>query len=243
MGGSVVIAASAAAIMLWTQDRPAGAAEVQAPQDGGLRAIFADIRFWRLTGLTFFMTGTQIATQSLWAGVYLYDVPRLGPIAAGNVLLWMALGVVVGAATSGKLAGHWGVGRVIVAAAVLFILSQGTLALVPPEGLLRPVYFVFGATGVVGTMLLAQARFVFAPSSIGRGVTAVNVFGLTGTFLLQWLMGVVVGTFRADAQGHYPPQAYGFSFALTAAGTLVTLLWYLPMARGNELRQPQRAPE
>jgi predicted MFS family arabinose efflux permease len=233
--GAVVIAASAGAIMLWARDNPAGATESAAPQEGGLGTVFSDIRFWRIIGLNFFMTGTQLATQSLWAGVYLYDVPKLGPLAAGQVLLWMALGVVIGSIGSGRLAGHWGVARVIIAAAAIFIVSQGALALIPPQGWLRPVYFVFGATGVVGTMLLAQTRFIFPPSLSGRGVTAVNVFGLTGTFVLQWLMGVVVGGFPTDAHGHYPPQAYSLAFAITALGTLVTLLWYLPMMRTNEL--------
>lgn len=233
--GAVVIAASAGAIMLWSRNSPTGATEAAAPQEGGLAAVFRDIRFWRIVGLNFFMTGTQIATQSLWAGVYLYDVPKLGPLAAGQVLLWMALGVVIGSTGSGRLAGHWGVARVIIAAASIFILSQGALALIPPLEWLRPVYFVFGASGVVGTMLLAQTRFIFPPSLSGRSVTAVNVFGLTGTFVLQWLMGLVVGAFSADAYGHYPPQAYSLAFAITALGTLVTLLWYLPMMRTNEL--------
>ncbi len=233
--GAVVIAASAGAIMLWARDRPVGATESPAHQEGGLGAVFSDIRFWRIVGLNFFMTGTQLATQSLWAGVYLYDVPKLGPLAAGQVLLWMALGVVIGSIGSGRLAGHWGVARVIIAAAAIFILSQGALALIPPQGWLRPVYFVFGTSGVVGTMLLAQTRFIFPPSLSGRGVTAVNVFGLTGTFVLQWLMGVVVGGFPTDAHGHYPPQAYSLAFAITTVGTLVTLLWYLPMIRTNEL--------
>ncbi len=236
--GAVVIAASAGAIMLWARDRPAGATESPAPQEGGLGAVFSDIRFWRIVGLNFFMTGTQLATQSLWAGVYLYDVPKLGPLAAGQVLLWMALGVVIGSIGSGRLAGHWGVARVIIAAAAIFILSQGALALIPPQEWLRPVYFVFGASGVVGTMLLAQTRFIFPPFLSGRSVTAVNVFGLTGTFVLQWLMGVVVGGFPADAHGHYPPQAYSLAFAITTVGTLVTLLWYLPMKRTNELHSP-----
>ncbi len=233
--GAVVIAASAGAIMLWARDRPAGATEPPVHQEGGLGAVFSDIRFWRIVGLNFFMTGTQLATQSLWAGVYLYDVPKLGPLAAGQVLLWMALGVVIGSIGSGRLAGHWGVARVIIAAAAIFIVSQGALALIPPQEWLRPLYFVFGASGVVGVMLLAQTRFIFPPSLSGRGVTAVNVFGLTGTFVLQWLMGVVVGAFPTDAHGHYPPQAYGLAFAITTLGTLVTLLWYLPMMRTNEL--------
>jgi hypothetical protein len=130
------------------------------------------------------------------------------------------------------------VARVIIAAAAIFILSQGALALIPPQQWLRPVYFVFGASGVVGVMLLAQTRFIFPPSLSGRGVTAVNVFGLSGTFVLQWVMGVVVGAFPADGQGHYPPQAYSLAFAITALGTLLTLLWYLPMMRTNELHPP-----
>ncbi len=236
--GAVVIAASAGAIMLWARDSPAGATESPAPQEGGLSAVFSDIRFWRIVGLNFFMTGTQIATQSLWAGVYLYDVPKLGPLAAGQVLFWMALGVVLGSTASGRLAGHWGVARVIIAAAAIFILSQGALALIPQQEWLRPVYFAFGASGVVGVMLLAQTRFIFPPSLSGRGVTAVNVFGLSGTFVLQWLIGIVVGAFPADLHGHYPPQAYSVAFAITALGTLVTLLWYLPMMRTNELHPP-----
>ncbi len=236
--GAVVFAASAGAIMHWVRDRPSGGTESPVHQEGGLGAVFSDIRFWRIVGLNFFMTGTQLATQSLWAGVYLYDVPKLGPLAAGQVLLWMALGVVIGSTGSGRLAGHWGVARVIAAAAAIFVLSQGALALIPSQGWLRPVYFAFGASGVVGTMLLAQTRFIFPPSLSGRSVTAVNVFGLTGTFALQWLMGVVVGAYPADVHGHYPSQAYSVAFAITALGTLATLLWYLPMIRTNELHPP-----
>ncbi len=241
-GAAAVIAAAAAAIMLWTRNAPSTATEPHLRSEGGLGVVFADIRFWRIVALNFFMAGTHLATQGLWAGVYLFDVARLGQIAAGHVLLWMALGVIIGSMTSGWLAGHLGVARVIAAAAAIFVLTQGVLALIPPAALLRPVYFAFGLTGAVNVMLLAQARFVFPPSLIGRGVTAVNVFGLAGTFLLQWGMGLIVGAFPADVQGHYPPQAYSVAFAFTAVGTLLTLLWYLPMARGNDAHRPDANP-
>jgi hypothetical protein len=46
-------------------------------------------------------------------------------------------------------------------------------------------------------------------------------------------MGLIIGAFPADAAGHYPPQAHTTALVFTAAGTLLTLIWYLPLARGN----------
>jgi nitrate/nitrite transporter NarK len=240
-GGAAVMAASAAAIMLWTRNAP-GIVEPSVHPEGGLGAVFADLRFRRIAALNFFMTGTVLATQGLWAGVYLFDVARLGSGAAGGVLLWMALGVIIGSMTSGWLAGRLGVARVIATAATIFMVTQGLLALIPPDALLRPVYFVFGLSGAANVMLLAQTRFIFPPSLIGRAVTAANLFGLAGTFLLQWGMGLIVGAFPTDVLGHYPPQAYSVAFGLTAVGTLVTLLWYLPMARGSDSPRPDASP-
>ncbi len=73
-------------------------------------------------------------------------------------------------------------------------------------------------------------------------MTAVNVFGLAGTFLVQWWMGLIVGSFPANPQGPYPPQAYSAAFAFTAAGTLATLLWYLPLVRGDEAHRLVESP-
>jgi hypothetical protein len=83
-------------------------------------------------------------------------------------------------------------------------------------------------------MLLAHARLVFPLAMTGRAVTAVNLFGIGGAFLLQWWMGLIVGAFPADAAGHYPPQAYTAAFLFTAAGTLATLALYAPLARRSD---------
>jgi hypothetical protein len=80
-------------------------------------------------------------------------------------------------------------------------------------------------------MLLTQARHVFPATMTGRAVTAVNLFAIGGTFLLQWLMGLIIGAYPADAAGHYPPQAYTAALLFTGVGTIITLLWYLPMLR------------
>lgn len=80
-------------------------------------------------------------------------------------------------------------------------------------------------------MLLAHARHVFPPGMTGQAVSAVNLFGIGGTFLVQWWMGLIIAAYTANAAGHYPPQAYASALLFTAVGTTITLAWYLPLAR------------
>ena len=44
-------------------------------------------------------------------------------------------------------------------------------------------------------------------------------------------MGVLIGSFGRDAQGHYPPEAYVVTFGLSAVVTVVAILFYVPLAR------------
>jgi hypothetical protein len=92
---------------------------------------------------------------------------------------------------------------------------------------------LFGVTGGFGAMLLAQPRLVFPLAITGQATTAVNVFAIGGTFLLQWWMGLIIGAFPVDAAGHYPPAANSAALATTAAGTLAALLFYLPLRRAG----------
>ena len=65
----------------------------------------------------------------------------------------------------------------------------------------------------------------------GKAVTAVNVFAIGGTFVLQWWMGLVIGLFPTDAAGAYPPVAYSVALLLTATGALLALIWYQPLGK------------
>jgi hypothetical protein len=86
-------------------------------------------------------------------------------------------------------------------------------------------------------MTLAQARRIFPLAMTGKAVTAVNLFAIGGTFLLQWWMGLIIAGFPRDAAGHYAPQAYAAALLFTGIGTSLALLWYLPLA----LRRARRA--
>jgi MFS family permease len=228
--GALVIVASAVAIMAWSRNAPAGIAW-QGGGGGNLRSVFGDRRLWHIAPLALFLTGTALAVQTLWGGPYLLDVFGLTAVEAGNLLLLMALGVIAGFVLLGWLADRLGLARVVVASTAVFLLVQVLLALPGlAQGLLAPLYALFGLSGSSNLLLLANARAIFPAELTGRAVTAINLFGIGGSALLQWFMGVLIGLYGADA-GRYPPEAYSLAFGFTAVGGFLALLWYLPMLR------------
>ena len=194
--------------------------------------MFGDARFWRIAPLAFFAVGGLLGVQGLWAGPYLFDVVGLPKVSAGNVLLFMGVGAAAGAAVSGVLAGRFGFYRVVLPCGTIFVLCQ--LALAARFSPAAVPYLLFGFSAAACDVVLAHARAVFPPSMTGRAVTAVNLFGMGGVFVLQWAFGLVLDASRGPldaAEGGYPPAAYAVAFFLMAAGTTAALLFYLPLAR------------
>lgn len=232
--GALVVVLVAAAIVLFTRNTPPNRTWPQPPPGNvwaGLRAVFMDGRFWRVAPLIFFTNGTILSFQGLWAGPYLYDIFQVDKVAAGNVLFLLSLGVTLGFLTSGWLADKFGLAQVVVAGTVVFVITQAALAFIPTLEVVRPLMFLFGLSGGFSVLLLVQPRFLFPPELTGRAATATNIFGIGGTFALQALMGVIIGQWARSAAGRYPPEAHAAALWFTAAGTLVTLLWYWPMMK------------
>jgi predicted MFS family arabinose efflux permease len=242
-----VVVLSAAAIMLWVRNTPPGGEWHVAPAaTAGFGQIFRDTRFWRIALATFCLLGVIQSVQGLWAGPYLFDVRGMSKIAAGNLLLGMGIGVVLGYFASGWLADRFGVQRVTTIAVAVFTLCQ--MVFVLPDGwllgpastpLLWAIFVVFGFTGSFNVVLLAQIRALFPPYMSGRAITAVNMFGFGGTALIQWWMGLIIGAYTPDAQGHYPAAAYAAAFLFTAVCTGLALAWYVTLGRGP---RPSAAP-
>jgi predicted MFS family arabinose efflux permease len=230
--GAVATTVVAAAIMLWTRNTPPGVAWAGGlATANGWAVVFGDRRFWHMAPLAFFLAGVAMGFQGLWAGPYLFDVSGLDEIAAGNILLWMAIGLATGFLAAGQLADRFGIARVTVVAALFFALCQFALALHPPVAWVVPVYTLFGFMGAFNIMIVTQSRQIFPLYMTGKAVTAINVFAIGGTFLLQWWMGLIVGLFPVDATGAYPAEAYSAALICTGVGTTLSLLWYLPMLR------------
>ena len=246
LGWRMVFAAGAgvfllSALLVWGLGRnKAGGLARSSPkadEPGSFRDIFRSLLFWRIALMNFSMTAALFAYQGLWAGPYLLEAQGLSSVVAGNVLLVLAAGVVTGFFIGGQCADRFGLSRVLTGSCVLFIAVQLAFALFSqpwPPLLLALGWFIFGLTGSCSLLCLPQVRRVFPPAMTGRAVTAVNFFGIGGSALLQWWLGLLIARFPLTASGTYPVEAYQAAFVLSAALNIVALLMYLPMLKPQQ---------
>ncbi|BAM00899.1 MULTISPECIES: MFS transporter [Caldilinea] len=231
--GAVLVAGVAAAIAFGTRNTPPGI-----PWSGHavdlrvLRAVFCDLRFWRMALLVFFTNGTLLAFQGLWAGPYLNDVYAVDALTRGNVLLLLSAGVTVGFLLSGWLSARLGLAKLVIVGTALFIVTQLVLALHPPLAVMALTGALFGWSGGLTIMLLAQPRYVFPVEVTGQATTAVNLFAIGGAALVQWWMGWLIALFPS-VDVRYPPEAYSAALLVTAASTTAMLIFYWPMHRSD----------
>ncbi len=181
--------------------------------------------------LTVFMSGFMLGFWGLWAGPYLYDTQGMNEVAVGNTLLLLGVGATVGFLSSGWISDRFGSARVLAVTSVGFTLCIYALAFIPNPWIVRLVYLAFGYTGAYHVMLLAQARHIFPLYMTGVAVTSANFFAIGGTFVLQWVMGLLIGMYPANELGRYPQLAYTVTLAIMATCMLLSFLWYLPLVR------------
>jgi nitrate/nitrite transporter NarK len=245
-GGSAVVLLAAATIFFGTRDAPpADRAATTGTPLGSFGDLLRDHRFWRIAFMNLFAIGSLLAVQGLWAGPYLVDAHGLPTVRIGDLIAVMALGVVIGNLASGALADRFGRGPVALLAGTGFTGTHAALALAgagTPIAFLTATYFAFGALGSFGAVLFAEARAIAPAHLTGRTITAINLAGIAGAVMVQWLMGAII-EFGRDATGAYGTAAYRPAFLLTTAIGIVALLIYAPHAlrRGTDTFTPRRA--
>ncbi|MBX3014031.1 MAG: MFS transporter [Caldilineaceae bacterium] len=232
LGGAAALAVVAMAIMLWVRNTPPGELwERPQATDGTLRDIFRNGSFWRICGLGFCMNGVLLAMQGLWAGPYFTDVYGFDQLAAGNLLLAIAVGAMLGFGSSGWLADRFGLALIVIIGAALQVGTTLLYAWQPPVAWLWVVNPLFGFGGGISVVLMPQIRRLFPSGLVGRAVSAGNLFSFTGIFVTQWIMGLLINRFAKDQAGHYPPVAYTLALVVIAVCTLAALIGYAPLVR------------
>jgi predicted MFS family arabinose efflux permease len=241
LAGAALVLLTAAGIAIFGRQAPGAMADRQPPEEAvSPWQVFASGTFWRIGLLAFALAGSMFAYQGLWAGPYLVDRMGLPPLATGNLLLLMGVGVSGGYVVVGWLADRLGLARVAVGGSLGMLTVQLLLAFYPPSwaagGLLAGIFLLFGFFGSFNVLFFAHVRLAFPLHMTGRAVTAVNLLGMGGSAILQWLLGLVIGIFPPVEGGGYPPEAYSAIMLVTAVLVATALLFYWPLLKNPKAR-------
>ncbi len=204
-------------------------------QIAGLRRVFRDRFFWRVTPAASITIGVSLSIQSLWAGPWLRDVQGLDRFAVASHLMVAAGAMGLAFPVIGVLAQR--LTRVGVATATVagvgmsgFMLVVATMAIgaVAHDWALMAMFGFLAAFASLSYALLGQH---FPPQLIGRANTAMNVLVFATAFVMQWGLGAIIGQWANPATGGYDPTGYRVGFGLLAVLQTAAMIWFFLTAR------------
>lgn len=230
-----VLVVAAAIFFVVPEQSGAPGAPRRAQLLAGLRAIFADPLFWRVTPLAAVSLGIYMAIQGLWAGPWLSDVGGLAPDGVARYLLSTSAAATLGYVGTGLAAAllrRVGVGVRATMGAFIFVFLLGQLTLVlelDPGGLWH--WLLFGLAGNAAMLAYAYLTESFPVAYAGRVNTCLNLVVFVWAFAAQYAAGAIIGLFPLSPDGGYSPAGYRAAFGALLAAELLAFLWYLMPVR------------
>jgi MFS family permease len=186
-------------------------------------AIAANPRSWPILLLGATMYGSFVPFFGLWGVPYFTQVYGLSRVAASNVLMMTAVGLLISAPLSGWVSDRWmGLRRPpLIAATALYAAIWALIALPATPVALRwvgPLCFLLGFASGGVSLVFACIREVNDPRHVGVALGCQNLPIFLGFGLMQWLTGVLLdanwtGAMAAGSRV-YPLAAYRIAFTL-----------------------------
>ena len=237
----ILTALTSVLVFTTVRDRPKGDMEERGAQNSppgdkpipvrvSLGMIFGSPAFWQMAPANFFRYGTFVAIQGLWGGPYLMDVLGYSPVRAGNVLLMMSLGAIVGGPVGGKLSDKVFRSRKKVMIVGLSAYAVGIFFLtgwthISHELFYYVLFFFLGFFNACGIVIFSHTKELFDSRISATAMTAVNFFAMIGAAVSMHAMGKIIEVFPG-VDGVYPPRAYHVAFLSCLVGIAIAVLSY-----------------
>jgi len=186
--------------------------------------------FWRLGLYSVFANATYMAILALWMGPWLHDVAGLSSSRMADALMSGTVAMVAGSLSFGWLTDYlrkYGVQPIMICGSgvAIFVLFQLLmLSGLPISPFIITVGFSF--FGTAATMNYAIVAQSVEPALAGRVSASFNLVVFLLAFIVQWLVGMVIGRWHTVA-GSYPVVAYQWSLAMLIALQAPGLLLWL----------------
>lgn len=231
LGLAVATVAVASVVFLTVPDRARPGEGSLRDLLSGLGKIYTDRVFWKVAPLSIAACGSAFALQGLWVGPWLMQVAHRDSHAVGVHLSVMAIALLSGSLACGPIAalaarlgltllqGVAVLGFVFIAAMAGLVLQLTNLSLF----LWATIGFL---TNPMSMTYLALSRR-FHSSMAARVTTGINALVLTGSFLIQWIVGRIIVLWEPLTPGVYPPEAFQVSFGIVLGCVILAWLWYV----------------
>ncbi|MDO8943486.1 MAG: MFS transporter, partial [Desulfobacterales bacterium] len=198
------------------QDRPAEKALNPPPSAGSLRpvSLFGNLGilmrskdYWIISAGTFVRYGTHAALQTLWAGPLLMEAMGFLPVQAGNILLMMNLGLILGGPLWGAVSDRifetpkW----VIAGGLLMLALITSILRALPPGTsafVAGATFLAFGIASASGMHVYAHIKALVPKDMAGAAMSGTNFFTMMGPAVFLQGLGIAM-------QGLYPEASRG----------------------------------
>ncbi|MCU0603167.1 MAG: MFS transporter [Desulfobacterales bacterium] len=199
------------------QDRPQAKNAAAAPAASGapfrnLGILTRSKDYWIISAGTFVRYGTHAALQTLWAGPLLMEALGFSPVQAGNILMAMNIGLIVGGPVWGAVSDRvFKTPKWVVAGGLLTLalITFGLRALPPGTGVFvaGAIFLAFGIASASGMHVYAHIKALVPKEMAGAAMSGTNFFTMMGPAVFLQGLGIAM-------QGLYPqasrgPQAFG----------------------------------
>jgi sugar phosphate permease len=209
---------------------------------GGLWQLFTRRDYWLISMGTFFRYGVYASVQALWAGPFLMLTMGLSQFSAGNILLAMSIGLIVGSPVCGWLSDtmlHSRKRVVIIGLAVMggALITLGRLPTHAGLWILYLLFIGFGFFSGAGQIMYAHIKERMPIEKAGLAMTGINFFTMTGVaFFLHGLGWAIQKVHRGEILA---PEAFRMAFVLFGGCLAAAVLLYsfTVDARGDRVLQ------
>jgi MFS family permease len=222
-------------VLWWVSDDPPGAQQPEYKKETlreslrGLVVISRAPSFWPIFAMFLTNYAVVITILGLWGGPYLAHVYGYDLETRGYYLLVLALSGMIAMFAWGaadRLFGSYRVPALIGATLTLAMLIWISLAGKMSPTMLFVWFLFYGLVTGYPPLLVGQARAMFPPQLVGRGLTLLNLATMGGVFIFQFATGAVI-EFMAPNQTVYPLAAYQAVFGLQAVLLAISIGCYL----------------
>jgi sugar phosphate permease len=185
--------------------------------------------YWIISMSSFVRYGTFAAFQALWAGPFLMHVMRYSAVSAGNLILLMNVGLIVGGPFWGALSDRIFRTRKWIIVFCLFILTVITLILItiPPKtdlGVMVPLFFGYGLFTSAGLLMYPHIKDLMPQEMAGAAMTGINFFNMMGPAVFLQGLGILMQTLYPQAS--LSPAAFDASFVVCVVTLFAAAIMY-----------------